>query len=282
MEARATVQMRKSLGINFEGKEDEAIEKTLQMEMKDLERIKGSGRAFKVEVKKSWDGVVEQRWASIGLKRKLANLWANLRRWKSEVFGSVDIQLKEADEEQHELDLVAGTRNLSEAELTKKKEVRSQVWNFSKRKESLWHKKSRMVWVKCGDKNTSFFHLMASSRQRKNMLDSVMKEVERLVDPNRVKQSVCNHFERVFIEQWCSRPKLSSPFLSITFVQKESLEATFTEQEVWTTIQDCDGNKTPRPDGFNMACIQKCWKIMKNEFLQFMNEFHENEKWSQA
>lgn len=45
MEARATVQMGKSLGINFEGKEDEAIEKIIHMERKDLERIECSGRA---------------------------------------------------------------------------------------------------------------------------------------------------------------------------------------------------------------------------------------------
>lgn len=37
--------MGQSLGINFEGKEVEAIEKFVQMESKDLEKIEGRGMA---------------------------------------------------------------------------------------------------------------------------------------------------------------------------------------------------------------------------------------------
>lgn len=44
-EAKATVQMGQSLGINFEGKEVEAIEKIVKMESKDLEKIEGRGMA---------------------------------------------------------------------------------------------------------------------------------------------------------------------------------------------------------------------------------------------
>ncbi|XP_028116127.1 uncharacterized protein LOC114313894 [Camellia sinensis] len=110
--------------------------------------------------------------------------------------------------------------------------------NLSRRKGSLWHQKSRMVWAKCGDKNTRFFHMMASSRQRKNMLDSVVEGGS----------------------------------------ENDNLVVAFTEQEIWEAIHDYDGNKAPRLDGFNMACIQKCWKIMKSETLQFLTKFHENGK----
>ncbi|KAL7180999.1 hypothetical protein ACSBR1_039958 [Camellia fascicularis] len=43
--ARATVQMRKSLGINFERMEDDVIGKIVQIEDKYLERIDDGGRA---------------------------------------------------------------------------------------------------------------------------------------------------------------------------------------------------------------------------------------------
>ncbi|XP_028096869.1 uncharacterized protein LOC114296740 [Camellia sinensis] len=212
------------------------------------------------------------------LKRKLANLKAHLKRWNSEVFGNVDVQLKRAEEEYHKFDLVAESRTLSESEMLRRRVVRTLVWNLSRRKESLWHQKSRIVRAKCGDKNARFFHMMVSSRQRKNMLDSVVEGGVRLVEPDEVKQVVFNYFAKRFTEEWCSRPKLSGIFSSINSRQNDNLVAAFTEQEIWEAIHDCDGNKAPGPDGFNMACFQKCWKIMKNEILQFMTEFHENGK----
>ncbi|XP_028085089.1 uncharacterized protein LOC114286192 [Camellia sinensis] len=41
-------------------------------------------------------------------------------------------------------------------------------------------------------------------------------------------------------------------------------------------MKESDGNKAPGPDGFNMACFQKCWKVFKKEILQFFNEFYDN------
>ncbi|XP_028056846.1 uncharacterized protein LOC114260849 [Camellia sinensis] len=130
---------------------------------------------FIVEVKKSWEEAVDPGWAGFRLKRKLANLRAHLKKWNSEVFGNVDVQLKRADEEYHEFDLVAKSRTLFESETLRMRVVRSLVWSLRRRKESLWHQKYRILCAKCGDKNTRFFHMMASSRQRKNMLDSIVE-----------------------------------------------------------------------------------------------------------
>ncbi|KAK2656506.1 hypothetical protein Ddye_009558 [Dipteronia dyeriana] len=44
--------------------------------------------------------------------------------------------------------------------------------------------------------------------------------------------------------------------------------------EVWDALCECDGNKTPRPDGFNLNFIRFNWEVVKKYFLGFMNEFH--------
>ncbi|XP_028084028.1 uncharacterized protein LOC114285201 [Camellia sinensis] len=98
-------------------------------------------------------------------------------------------------------------------------------------------------------------------------------------DPNMVRQVVVNHFSSVFTENWKSRPKLSSSFLSISLANsKDVLEVEFCEAEIWAAIQDCDVNKDPWLDGFNLSCIQKCWSIMKGEFIKIFQEFHNNGK----
>lgn len=114
------------------------------------------------------------------------------------------------------------------------------------------------------------------------MLESVLVEGERLEDPVLVKQEVVRHFSQQFSEHWIHRPKMSGPFATISPEAAVGLEEVFTEAEIWKAIQDCDGNKAPGPDGFNLACIQSCWKIMKGEIIQLMHEFHSNGKLSRG
>ncbi|XP_028065848.1 uncharacterized protein LOC114268811 [Camellia sinensis] len=128
---------------------------------------------FKEAVKNCWEGTKVSGWASYKLLKKLGNLRVHLRRWNCEVFGNLDEQLKQAEDEIHEWDLKAEERILHDSEIKRRAEVRSLAWDLSKKKEWLWHQKSRMVWAQNGDKNTRLFHIMASKRQRKNLLNSV-------------------------------------------------------------------------------------------------------------
>ncbi|XP_028123599.1 uncharacterized protein LOC114320724 [Camellia sinensis] len=52
----------------------------------------------------------------------------------------------------------------------------------------------------------------------------------------------------------------------------------FSEEEIKAVIRDCNGNKAPSPDGFNMICFQKLWKLMKRDVCNFFKEFHMNGK----
>lgn len=131
---------------------------------------------------------------------KLRMLRSQLRRWNREVFGNIDDQLKKAEDELHEWDLKAEVRPLLETELERRREIRSKVWNLSRYKERMWLQKSRLTWAHNGDKNTRLFHLMASRRQRKNLLGSVKVNGVEFEDPTTVRQVVVNHFASVSTE----------------------------------------------------------------------------------
>ncbi|KAK2648316.1 hypothetical protein Ddye_015805 [Dipteronia dyeriana] len=47
-------------------------------------------------------------------------------------------------------------------------------------------------------------------------------------------------------------------------------------EEVWKVVSNCDGNKAPRPDGFNLNFIKENWDAIKQDFMSFMVEFHKN------
>lgn len=69
---------------------------------------------------------------------KFRNIKMKLKKWNKEVFGNVPFSLKRAQEELHEVDLVAEFRDLVEYEVVRKKEVRRQVWSLTKMEEWLW------------------------------------------------------------------------------------------------------------------------------------------------
>lgn len=104
---------------------------------------------------------------------KLRKLRLILKKWNTEVFGNVTHSIKEAKDELHKLDLLAELRDLSEGEAQRRREIRQEVWSLNKKYEWMWLQKSRMNWSLKGDKNTRFFHIVASSRQNRNLLNSI-------------------------------------------------------------------------------------------------------------
>lgn len=176
-----------------------------------------------------------------------------IRKWNVEVYGNLTLNIKKAEEELHVLDLAAETRILDELEINRRKVVRDELWKLSRRNEWLWLQKSRLTWALKGYHNTKFFHLMASSRQIRNLLSSVSVNGIVHEDPQRLKSEVFTHFKKLFSNEWKIRPKLGGPFQHINSEQSSTvLEAEFSAIEVWAAIKGCDGNKAPGPDGFNL------------------------------
>ncbi|XP_028093924.1 uncharacterized protein LOC114294022 [Camellia sinensis] len=131
---------------------------------------------FMLGVKQLWENNHVSGWAGFRLMRKLKYLRSHLRVWNNEVFGNIDSLLKSAEEELHDWDLKVESGSLVDEDIRRRREARSLVWKLSRDKERLWHQKSRMLWAGNGDKNTRFFHIMASRRRRKNLIDSVCVE----------------------------------------------------------------------------------------------------------
>ncbi|XP_028116125.1 uncharacterized protein LOC114313893 [Camellia sinensis] len=111
---------------------------------------------------------------------------------------------------------------------------------------------------------------MASRRQSKNVFDFVVVDGVSVGKPRMVRQVMFMHFKDLYSEAWRGRPKLEGPFTTIGWGGASAeLVAEFTVEEVWATVTECDGNKALGPDGFNLACIQKNWKVMKDELVGF-------------
>jgi uncharacterized protein YaiL (DUF2058 family) len=111
---------------------------------------------------------------SFVLACKLKALKSKLKTWNVEVFGNVERNKRKLLEELQAVETVEDSRALVEEEIHKKLEVVSELERCLLLEEVCWRQKSRVRWLKEGDKCTKFFHSIANSNRRYNSIDSLL------------------------------------------------------------------------------------------------------------
>lgn len=67
-------------------------------------------------------------------------------------------------------------RHVSEGLLRLKEKLKKEREKVLLQEELLWRHKSRVEWLKAGDKNTMFFHLSTVIRRRRNKVEELLNE----------------------------------------------------------------------------------------------------------
>jgi len=107
-----------------------------------------------------------------------------------------------------------------------------------------------------GNCNTKFFHRVANSRRKFNVIKSIVVEGELHVDDSSVKGAILQFYEKLYHENFTSRPFLARiSYSSINLEDVGELEKEFSEKEVWKAINDLGKEKATGPDGFNIAFL---------------------------
>jgi len=121
--------------------------------------------------------------------------------------------------------------------------------------ETLSKQKSHAKWLAEGGLNTSYFHRAVRWRRIKNKISGLHLENGWCEDPKRVKDEIRNKFRIRFAEHERVNMKLDHiNFLTLTDDENEQLikEISEEEEEVRGAVWECDGSKSPGPDGFNI------------------------------
>jgi hypothetical protein len=175
------------------------------------------------------------------------------------MFGNVGALIKERVDELKALETTAEGGGLSEEERERKRQLCRDLERALLQEEISWRQKSRIKWLKVGDKCTKFFHLMANSIKRHNTIDSLLIDGVLSSNPVAIRGHAANHFEPMFAESMSWRPRLGDlEFETLSEEEAALLEAPFLEKEVKDVIFGMDGDKAPGPDGFSLAFFQAC------------------------
>ncbi|KAK3220120.1 hypothetical protein Dsin_014090 [Dipteronia sinensis] len=201
-----------------------------------IRRAKLDEKALMKEISNGWSRLQCSGSTSRRLSSKIKAAKLMMKRWyqsyKKNSF-SVDKCEKMLGEIEKRAEVEGWSCRLRNSRL----QLLSKGWRSLRKEEQTWRQKSRVRWLKEGDKNTKFFHLLANDRKRRNFIKDITVEGE------------------------------------LSKEEKVKLEGNFSIEEAWEALCSCDGNKAPGPDGLNLNFIKENWVVIREDFLKFLKEF---------
>jgi hypothetical protein len=144
------------------------------------------------------------------------------------------------------------------------------------REEMLWLQRSRIEWLKEGDRNTKFFHHRAVWRARKN-------KIAKLKDENSIVQTVPTEMQRMAVSYFKSLytrdPSLNCDVINnltpeqVTYDMNTHLCKDFSDEEIATALFQIGPIKAPGPDGFHARFYQRNWELLRDEVIVAVRHF---------
>jgi hypothetical protein len=144
------------------------------------------------------------------------------------------------------------------------------------KEEMLWVQRSRISWLKEGDRNTKFFHQKAVWRARRN-------KIKKLKDDDGVWNEAPSDMERMatsyFKELFTRDPSLNSDALVDLIQEKVTPEMNldlckdFTDDEIGDALFQIGPLKAPGVDGFPARFYQRNWGELKAEVINGVKLF---------
>lgn len=118
------------------------------------------------------------------------------------MFGNVEFLKKALLEELSALDKSKEERGLVPEEKVRKSVVSSELEKTTLQEEINWRQKSRVLWLKEGDKWTNFFHQVANSNRRFNSIESLSINGSVSSDQPVIRDHVVQYYETLFSEPY--------------------------------------------------------------------------------
>ncbi|RVW27486.1 Transposon TX1 uncharacterized 149 kDa protein [Vitis vinifera] len=187
---------------------------------------------FKDLIRSWWQGIEVRGSAGFRLSAKLKELKQKLKVWNREEFGNLESNKEAAIQQVEYWDRVEDERSLSMEELACKKEAKEVYAKWVELEETHWRQASRELWLKAGDRNTRYFHIMASAHRRVNHMDRIKINGIRLSEEREIREGVVNAFKQQFSKSSRWKANIGSlSFNQICVQEAEMLEAPFSEGE---------------------------------------------------
>lgn len=159
-------------------------------------------------------------------------------------------------------------------EIARRNALNAQLWIWLKRKERYWFQMSRTKAIIEKDKNTKYFHLLASLRKTKNFIGKLKVDGRLVSNPRIIKKETVNFFKKLYSADHSIGLKHNGiGFACLSQGQKEGLDCILLEEEIKGGWFEAKSSKAPGYDGFNIGFVKKLWNTVGEDFIQMITSF---------
>lgn len=171
--------------------------------------------------------------------------------------------------------LKSESEEITKETLDKEAELQKEFLKASLAEEEYWRIKSCRLWLKAGDRNSSFFHKKSQAWKSFNSISEIKEENINHRDIQSIKNVAFLHFKNLYSEKEGLGHTLALvnevPSM-ITAIKKQFLEAEFTDNEIKTALFAMEPDKAPGPDGFSARFLQNCWQIVEKDLCRMVQK----------
>ena len=139
-----------------------------------------------------------------------------------------------------------------------------------------WKQKSRVLWLKDGDRNTKFFHALTKQRRARNRITRLKKTQGGWAESDAgIEQVATEYFQCLFTS---SQPGDFDEALryvteKITPAMNASLTCPTSDHEIEQAVKDINPDKAPGPDVMTSLFYQSFWETTAKDIINTVKEF---------
>lgn len=253
--------------------------------VQEIEGVNRRSKSFRYENmwrrESSYTPVVESTWTGSGTPSSLAQLVDNLGRvssslstWARDCFGSVKRELQKA---RAELENV-WRASMRSGPTLREKQLMKRISKLLSRKEIMMKQRSRIDWLKEGDRNTAFFHAKARecSQSQINQISALKREDGSVVTTQEeVETEAMEFYAKLFTRQEVLDPDpiLDHVPIKVTPLMNDYLMRPFTGDEVREAVFMMGASKAPGPNGLSAGFFQYHWDTVGDGVIAVVLDF---------
>ncbi|CAA7027574.1 unnamed protein product [Microthlaspi erraticum] len=160
-------------------------------------------------------------------------------------------------------------------------EVMKLKWdlcNALRDEELFWRQKSRVSWLKEGDRNTKFFHATTKQRRARNRITKLKRQDGSWAETeDSIEQTATGYFQNLFSSSRPGNFEEALKYLStrVTPAMNTALTRAPSNDEIKKAIAEINPDKAPGPDGMTSLFFQRFWEVTAQDIITMVKEFFE-------
>ena len=187
--------------------------------------------------------------------------------WSKRHFGNVRLELEKKRKELKQAERLSVRTGNSD----RMRALESEINLLLDMEAQMWRQRSRILWMKDGDRNTKFFHSKASQRRRRNYITKLYDSTSRwCTRESQVNDTILGFYRELFTS--ANPENLADVLKVIPQVVIESMNASltreFTIEEVEVAVKEMAPLKAPGPDDIPPLFYQSYWSLVGSDISQ--------------